>query len=208
MLALYFIGRELEPRTGQRDFYGLYFFCALLGALTWLATHYYFQEGHGILVGASAAVLGILTVFCLLSPNQPITLLLFFILPITVLPKWVLWATLAIEALGFLFVELQGHTDGIAHSAHLGGMLGGYLFYRYLIYSEERGRVIIPFPTKKLATIAPSFKIQFRKPELSPEEMRSQVDKILDKINEKGFRSLTDAERSLLEHAKSTKGKT
>ena len=68
--------------------------------------------------------MAILTLFCLLYPERPITLLIFFIIPVTVKPKWVFWGSLVISIGGILLYELPGHSH-VAHSAHLGGMFAG-----------------------------------------------------------------------------------
>ena len=118
----------------------MYFSGAVLGGFVYLDLH--FNDAYPV-VGASAAVLALLTFFCLLRPEQPITLLLFFVLPVTLKPKWIFWGTLGISALGVLTSELPNvagsgaaHTR-VAHSAHLGGMIAGILFYRYL-YQGQR----------------------------------------------------------------------
>ena len=135
MLGLFFLGRMIEPILGRERFLGLYFGGALLGGLVYLIFH--INDGFPV-VGASAAVLALLAFFCLLRPEQPITLLLFFVLPVTVKPKWVFWVTLGVSALGVFTSELPnlassspGHSQ-VAHSAHLGGMIAGILFYRYV----------------------------------------------------------------------------
>ena len=134
MLGLFFIGRILEPILGTRRFLILYLGGALIGGLIFLLFHY---SDMNTVIGASGAVLALMTFFCLLRPEQPITLLLFFIIPITVKPKWVFWGSLGISVFGILFDELpavrdpQAHQMVVAHSAHLGGILAGILFFRF-----------------------------------------------------------------------------
>ncbi|HSH95727.1 MAG TPA: rhomboid family intramembrane serine protease, partial [Roseimicrobium sp.] len=73
LLALYFLGRELIPYVGSKRFVGICVGSVFLGALTWLGCNW---THGGTLVGASAAVCGLLVVFACINPNQPITLLL------------------------------------------------------------------------------------------------------------------------------------
>ncbi len=93
----------------------------------------------------------------------------------------------------------------MAHSAHLGGMLGGYLFYK-LIYlrNPKSGRndtFKIPNwlkqnPSKPRATAYP-YKVNIA----PPKDMKKEVDRILDKINSQGFGSLTAEEKKILDEA-------
>ena len=138
--------------------------------------------------------------FCLLRPNQPISLLLFFILPITVKPKWILWGTLALEVYGLLQTEIHSF-GGIAHSAHLGGMFCG-LFFTYRNPGESNSLYVkfshsSTFAKQKLPKS--KYKVNFSK----NETIREETDRILDKINSKGFGSLTIEEKETLEKAKS-----
>ena len=206
MLGLFFIGRIIEPLVGRERFLGLYLGGALIGGLVYLCFHF---SGSGPVVGASASVMGILAFFCLLYPEQPITLLLFFVLPITVKPKWVFWGSLAISAGGVVFYELPGHSY-VAHSAHLGGMLAGILYYRYIhnrsipfaTSSRPRTSVELPdwFKRKQKISRDTSYKVNRR----SRDELQKEVDRILDKINASGFGSLTVDEKQTLDRAKDT----
>ena len=105
MIGLFFIGRIIEPLIGEERFLGLYLGGALVGGLVYLFFH--FGDSNPV-IGASAAVMTILTLFCLLYPERPITLLLFFILPITVKPKC--WGSLVISTAGVLLYELPGQS--------------------------------------------------------------------------------------------------
>ena len=76
LLGIHFISRQVETDIGPNNFRWLVGICVISGAFFWLFTN----PGNGILVGASALVVGSLTYFCLSRPNQPITFLLFFLL--------------------------------------------------------------------------------------------------------------------------------
>jgi membrane associated rhomboid family serine protease len=209
LLAVFFMGRALEEDLGSKMMTWLTLFGAASGALLWFLFN---MDGAGGLVGASAIAMAYVTTFCLRRPEQPITLLLFFVIPCTLKPKWILWALLGIESYGFLFTELNGLTAGVAHSAHLGGMLAGLFFFGYVrsggIASGKRPRLQKPS--------WPKVSNQSRKPgapagysvNLDDREMVEQeVDRILDKINEKGFGSLSEDEKITLDKAKSLLGK-
>ena len=145
--------------------------------------------------------MGSLTRFCLMRPDNPITFLLFFVLPISLKPKHLLIGVIGLEFYGFIFSELQ-NISNIAHSAHLGGMLAGFI----LSTSLGKSLILPRFSFKSSKVKSAKSKTTVTDYSIDSEvttDLENQVDKILDKINEKGFGSLTDREKSLLEKAKS-----
>lgn len=204
MLGLFFIGRIIEPLIGKDRFLGLYLGGALTGGLTYLFFHF---TSSAPVIGASASVMTILTLFCLLYPERPITLLLFFILPITVKPKWVFWASLAVSIGGVLFYELPGQSY-VAHSAHLGGMLAGIFYFRYVhnrpnpFFFASRKRTTIEQPTWFKREKMRGSPINYKVNRSDRDSLQQEVDHILDKINTTGFGSLTDGEKRTLDRAK------
>ncbi len=209
LLGLFFLGRELLPHLGSRRFLGLFFGAVAAGGLLWTATNW---SHGGAVIGASAGVIALLVVFACMNPNQPITLLLFFVLPVTLKPKWIAISVLVIDLCGFLFYEAMGGISpmGFAHSAHLGGMAVGWLFYRYVHEREwqnpDRSTAVeLPrwFQRKRqAATPPPAYKVNVEPQPVTRADIRAEVDRILDKINSDGFGSLTPAEKRLLDDAK------
>jgi membrane associated rhomboid family serine protease len=206
LLGLYFIGRVLEPLLGSRRFIWLYAALVASGGAAWLATHWF---GGGAVIGASAGVVGLFIVYACFYPNQPMTFLLFFILPITLKPKYVAFALVAIELLGFAFYEVLGAASpfgsSFAHSAHLGGMLAGWIYFRYVHSSNwslagSAADVELPNWLKKKAKTAQpaTFQVDLTR----REDLRAEVDRILDKINSHGFGALTADEKRLLDEAR------
>lgn len=207
ILGLYFLGRVLEPMLGSRRFAWLYASMVATGGAAWLATHW-FTGGNGSLIGASAGVAGLMVVFACFYPNQPMTMLLFFVLPVTLKPKQLAFALLTIDLLGFVFYEIMGAASPfgpLAHSAHLGGMLAGWVYYRYIHSANWKlrgGRDDIELPSwlKRKNKNAPAATYQV---DLSKrEDLRAEVDRILDKINSEGFGALTAEEKRLLDEAR------
>jgi membrane associated rhomboid family serine protease len=203
MLVLYFIGTHVESLLGSRRFLGLYLTSVFSGGLLWLLFHF---NSHGLVVGASAATIGILICFCALLPNQPITFLLFFIIPVTMKPKWLAAIIIGFELFGFLFHEIQGQgASDIAYSAHLGGALGSYLFFLFIIqrgfsfsrFIPQSIRIEKPNRSKNKG-VARRFTLNITGQKNTQEE----VDRILDKINTMGFASLTQDEKDFLDKAK------
>jgi len=216
LLGLYFLGRELLPVIGERRFLIFFGAASMIGGLLWLLTHWIGGRDYGLLIGASASVYGLLTIFACFYPDRRITLLLFFVFPVSLKPKHIAWAALGISACGFLFYEIMGAASpfGIAHSAHLGGMLSGWLYYRYL-HERSWGRLELPKWVRRRAAAsetggssngkraanaasAPKYRVNLSE----PATLRAEVDRILDKINAQGFGALTDEEKRLLDTAK------
>lgn len=205
MLVLFFIGRMIEPLLGKQQFFALYFSGAIIGGLAFLFFH---LNDTTSVVGASAAVAALLAFFCMHYPERPITLLLFFIIPVTVKPKWIFWIYLGVSTYLLLFAEIPG-TDNIAHSAHLGGFLTGVVYYRY-IYSHQgdfgntfaQPSIELPkwFKRRKKAEV--QFSYEVNRPTRTRDELQEEVNRILDKINQSGFSSLNDHEKKTLDQAK------
>jgi len=208
VLALYFLGREVLPLLGSRRFVMVFAAAVVAGGLAWSGTHWI--EGTSVeLVGASAGIASLLVIFAYAFPNQPITFLLFFLFPITVRPKMLAIGVACFEALGFLLYELPGGPSpfSIAFSAHLGGMAAGWIYMRHLHEAgwarRKRGTSIeLPAWLKKArrqkSVAAPVYQV-----DVTPRpDLRSEVDRILDKINSKGFSALTPEEKKLLDEAR------
>lgn len=205
-LGLYFLGREILPLLGSKRLLGLAAAAAAVGGLVWFAAHV--SHGGMALIGASAIVLCFLIVFACFSPDREITLLLFFVLPIRVRPRVVAWVAVAIDLLGFLVSELPGGGPftGVAYSAHLGGMMTGWVYYRYLHANNGWDRspgfsVELPKWLKRTPPPAdrPNYTVNISK---ASKDVRAEVDRILDKINSRGFGALTPAEKKTLDEAK------
>ena len=197
ILGIHFISRNLEYSLTRESFILLFLLSIFLGSVLWLS----FNINGGFLIGTSAFVMGSLTRFCLMRPDNPITFLLFFVLPISLKPKHLLIGVIGLEFYGFIFSELQ-NISNIAHSAHLGGMLAGFI----LSTSFGKSFVLPKLSFKSSKVKSAKSKTTVTDYSIDSEvttDLENQVDKILDKINEKGFGSLTDREKSLLEKAKS-----
>ena len=206
MFGLYFIGKVIEPIIGSKSFLYLYLVSAIIGGLFYLSLNF---NNSSLLLGASASVSGLLAFFCLLKPDERITLLLFFIIPISLKPKWLLRGYLSITILSIFAAELQGVTN-IAHSAHLGGLLTGFLYYEFFYKKQfspfagfKEPSIELPSWLKKQnpKKTKVSYSVNYSTSDL---HLKEAVNKILDKINHSGFESLNEEEKTLLHDARSS----
>ena len=138
MYSLLMFGSILERSLGPKKFL-IFYFVTGLGAVAlhtgveWMQARVFIANGaagayHGLLMtptlGASGAIYGVLIGFAMLYPQA--RLMLIFP-PIPVKAKWLVIIFAAIE----LFSGINGIQDGVAHFAHLGGMLFGWLLIRW-----------------------------------------------------------------------------
>jgi membrane associated rhomboid family serine protease len=129
MFALFMFGRALEQYWGPRRFLIYYLICVLAAAVTQLAVEF----GSGVqeeTIGASGGIFGVLLAFAWYFPRQRL-----FIIPIPIpIPAWLFVTGYALLE---LFFGITAREQGVAHFAHLGGLLGGALC---ILYWRARGR--------------------------------------------------------------------
>jgi len=206
MIGLYFFGRAVEEMLGAASMLKLYLLSGTVGGLFQVALCMAFSRHFdAAVVGASAGIFGLIAAFATREPNYPITLLVFFILPVTMLAKWLLLIEAVISVAGLC---MPGSTT--AHAAHLGGMLTGIAFIKWggwfagargLWETGARRRSARPMVR---ATVLRAVRRPRKTPEeLPPAEFISrEVDPILEKISAQGIHSLTERERQILEAAR------
>lgn len=123
MFALFMFGRALESVLGSKKFFLLYFLSGI-GAAGLQLLIYYFQNAPAIMIGASGAVFGILIAFAMMFPNVE---LMFIFLPIPIKAKYLI-PIYAVLELFFGIANFSG--DNIAHFAHLGGAIVGFILIK------------------------------------------------------------------------------
>ena len=123
MFALYMFGGEIERVVGQRRYLTYYFVCVLSAAAAQLAVTAILGGAPYPTVGASGGVFGVLLAFAMYFPRRTILL----IIPPIPMPAWLFVTLFGILELYF---GVTGTQSGVAHFAHLGGMVGGYLMIR------------------------------------------------------------------------------
>jgi membrane associated rhomboid family serine protease len=185
MLVLWMFGVELENQWGTRRFVLFYFVCGIgSGLFSFISV---FTPAINIpVIGASGAVLGVITAYALYYPKREI--LLFFVLPINI----------RIFVLGYALYSIYGALiphGNISHLTHLGGIVVA-LFYVKLypyIFEVVRGysdRVHEKHHLKEIENAR--FHKQF---------FEEQVDPILEKISREGMQALTKKEKDVLKKA-------
>lgn len=127
MYGLWMFGQQLEALLGRNTFYKLYFASVLAAGITQVLVTT-LSGGTYPTVGASGGVFGILLAYALFFPNNRIMLL---IPPIPMKARTFVFLYAAIE----LYLGVTGTQAGVAHFAHLGGMIGAYLILK------NRGRL-------------------------------------------------------------------
>jgi membrane associated rhomboid family serine protease len=196
MWGLYIFGSLLESRIGAKRFFNLYIISGLCGAGLWMLSNW---NSSVPCIGASGAVFGITIATAMFYPDLKIMLLLP---PIPMKLK-----TFAI-VFGILevFFELTGTQRGVAHLAHLGGFLGGYLYIR-MLYKNEVWDIFSFLKSKKSKSVKDGLYSMNNPPpgwNITDMEKVSQaeLDRILDKMSLSGINSLTEAEMETLRKAR------
>jgi membrane associated rhomboid family serine protease len=182
MLALFMFGSVLEREWGPREFLKYYLLTGLGGGLCYAL----FNFGSLVpTVGASGAIYGLLVAYAVLFPESVIYI--WFVIPMKA--KWFAVVFGVIEFLASFQAGSQ-----VAHLAHLGGMAIGYVYLK-------RGRISQRFFRRMHEALERREEEQRRREEQNLDEIRREVDMLLDKINRVGMNGLTKAEQKRLEKA-------
>jgi membrane associated rhomboid family serine protease len=187
MFALWMFGSQIERVWGTREFVKYYFITGIGAGLI----NVLFNMSSPIpTIGASGAIFGLLLAYGVLFPNNLI--LLYFFIPMKAKYFVILFA--AIE----FFMTLSYTQDGVAHFAHLGGMLVGFLYLK----GFGRVKAVAGQVAEKQRERKEAVQIKFHARKLKDmEAIRSEVDYLLDRISRVGYENLTQEERDRLEEA-------
>ncbi len=198
MLMLFVFGTAVESRMGSRTFILYYLLCGTGAALFSLGLSEIMQVGP--FVGASGAVLGVALAFAIYWPDAE---LVVFPIPMPIRAKTLVTLLVGLDVLFYFLTP----GDGIAHLAHVGGVAFGYLFFRMQGLSR-RSPHPPPRPVERVVMVQSGSAEPERRTPVTPARARrrsntdpvaAEVDRVLDKISEKGIASLTPAERRFLD---------
>jgi membrane associated rhomboid family serine protease len=183
MLGLFFFGPRVEERLGSKRFAQLYFVSGISGALLSVAF-----APYAAIIGASAAVFGVMLAFAMFWPRDRI--LIWGIIPVEA--RWLVIITTALA----LYSGLSGSRGGVADFAHLGGYLGAWLFLRLV----DPARRVARFRASTVGKPAGDTLANWKRVDVARvhEVNRDELNRILDKISASGLPSLTPVERVFL----------
>jgi membrane associated rhomboid family serine protease len=204
MLMLFVFGTAVESRMGSRAFILYYLLCGVGAAIFSLALSNIM--GVGPFVGASGAVLGVALAFAIYWPDAE---LVVFPIPVPIRARTLVALLVGLD----VFFSFLTPNDGVAHLAHLGGVLFGYLYFRMQGLSR-RSPQPPPRAVERVVMVQSGSAEPERRTPVTPARQRrrvdadpvaAEVDRVLDKISEKGIASLTPAERRFLDEVSKQK---
>lgn len=188
MIVLYFFGPRVEERLGSNRFITLYLISGFTGALFSVFTPYV------AILGASAAVFGVELAYARFWPLDRVYI--YGVLPIQM--RWLVVITVVMSIFG-----LGGFEPGVAHLAHLGGLVGAAIYLYVISRSRARSKKSGPVRAEVRQPPAPRGDDMKRWATIPRGELheinRHEVDRLLDKISLKGINSLTPSERAALD---------
>jgi len=182
MFVLWMFGSELEREWGTKEFLKYYFITGIgAGVFNLLLS-------NAPTIGASGAVYGVMLAYALRYPDRLVYI--YFLFPVKV--KYMM----AFLVLVSFFSTFGASGDGIAHAAHLGGIVVGFVYLKYwvLLYKIKRNLPNISFGKKHDSNMKYT-----KGGDNKTEYYRRIIDELLDKINRVGYLNLTDEEKKILE---------
>lgn len=183
MFVLWMFGGPLESVWGSKRFTTYYFICGIGAGVLNAAI---MPNSPIPTVGASGAIYGLLLAFGMMFPEQMI--FLWFLFPIRA--KYFVIIIGGIE----LFTALSQPNSPVAHFAHLGGMLFGFIYLKWhIIRGKTHGWTSNRESRRKIRIVWSRNEEMHR--------LQKEVDELLDKINEHGIESLTPGEIRRLKEA-------
>lgn len=208
MFALWMFGMEIENYWGSKKFLWYYLLCGVAAGLFQLFLPPLLGASQAWTIGASGAVYGVLIAFALMFPDRYI--FLWFLVPVKA--KYLIGFLIVLE-----FFAIDSAQSNVAHLAHLGGALAGFLF----IMLDKRIDVPLKsmlnrsyFRTDKqfnnpFSGLSDRFKSRNRdvdeakyydiNEKKNKEEItQAEIDAILDKISRSGYQNLTEKEKKIL----------
>ena len=179
MFILWMFGKDLEVDWSKNEFLIFYFICGIgSGIITVFASINSFVP----VVGASGAIYGVLVAYGLTYPNRMVYLYGVF-------PLKVKYMVLGLGVIAF-FASLSASQSTVSHITHLSGMIIGII---YIVFNFRWKNIRLLYIKMRLKSI--------QSKQNEDTHIKMQVDKILDKLNDKGWESLTSKEEEFLTRA-------
>ncbi len=212
MFALWMFGCVIERVWGPQKYLIYYLVCGI-GAGLCQELVQFLTGSFSLTIGASGAVYAILLAFGMTFPEER---MFIFPLPIPIKAKWFVIGYVGIE----LFSAISSPGDGVAHMAHLGGMLFGYMLIQYWRrhpsqnFDLNNGRQFMDRMFQNLNERSQRQRPHVEQPRQRPQrpetdmeynarqkQNQEEIDRILDKIRMSGYDSLTKEEKLRLFNA-------
>ena len=219
MLALLFIGIEIERNWGTKSFL-FYYLISGIGAGIFILFIEFVKKSFidsiflpTYTLGASGAIFSLLLAYSLMFKEKTVTILVFFVLPVSIKAKYLLVLSLVLT---FFFPLLLGSSSNISHAGHIGGVVSGlfviafsskYSSFGYVnIALKETIKNIFSFITLNKSTRG-NLKLLTRKRNtindlnennMTPQEIENKIDELLAIISQKGLRGLNQEEKLFL----------
>ena len=209
MLALYFFGPIAESYLGSRRYLAFYLLSGMAGALLYVILNVggltygnlpflLPNSPQSTLVGASAGIFAVLMAAAYLRPNDIITLLLMFIIPIRMRVKTLAYGLVVIA----IFTVFMNGSNAGGQAGHLGGAaFGAFLIRRPNLLNWALGISILGGASARSSAGPRNPSFFDKRCEKKAEDLHAEVDRILGKVGTHGLQSLTTGEKKTLERA-------
>ena len=183
MFVLWMFGKDLEVDWGKNELLIFYFVCGIgSGLITVLAN----INSPVVIVGASGAIYGVLVAYGFTYPNHVVYLYGVF-------PMKVKYVVLGFGLIAF-FASLSTAQTKVSHITHLSGMIIGII---YILFNLKWKNIRLRYIKMRLKAIRGEQNHQ----EYKKAHIKMKVDKILDKVNNNGWESITPQEKEFLTRA-------
>ena len=207
MFALWMFGSSIEDVFGSKKFLIFYLLAGVSAGLLHLFVSPLLGSLPAVTIGASGSVYGVLIAYALFFPDNLI--FLYFLIPVKA--KYLIGFLVVIE-----FLAVDSASSGVAHLAHLGGALFGFLYIMFdknsyvslknlfnksFYYKSNPKRDIFTNPFSRKSQTdnevqdANYYDLNHKD---ETEVTQAEIDKILDKISQSGYQNLTDHEKKIL----------
>jgi membrane associated rhomboid family serine protease len=207
MWFLWLVGREMESLYSSRDFLAFYLAAAVVSTLGWTLLQMAAHQTNTVMVGASGAVMAVVTLYTLYYPRREI---LFFFIP---MPMW------ALLLIYLVFPLVNGQDHRVAYEAHLVGAAFGFCYKQFDLrwsrlvdgrFRRPKLRIFSPVPFDQTRSRAPSSSRSSSEGAgaksstvsvLPEEQLDARLDEVLAKIAREGRSGLTEDDHRVLQEA-------
>lgn len=200
MIVLNLVGNLFLTYFSQKQLLGLYFLGMVFSGLCFLVGSVLFND-HGVMVGASGAVMAVLFATTIYGPTVEIRLW-----GVIAIKLWMFTAFFLLMDIMYIMVNNTG-----GHVAHLSGALFGFIFIKLLQNGTDLSKIVSSIlgifdrkPKSRMKTVHNKYNRPQQKTApkvITKDKTEQQIDEILEKITRSGYNSLTQDEKDFLGRA-------